>query len=96
MKIKPVLTEKSMGAAKAGQYTFLVPVLYSKYQIRRAVSELFGVHVVRVRTENKAGRVRTTLMRKKISVKPQKKAIVTLRDKEKIDLFEGEAKEGKK
>jgi len=90
MIIKPVLTEKTMEQAKRGQYTFLVPVNLTKYKIKELVGKAYEVNVTNVSTQNKKGRVKMTLMRKKVSVRPVKKAIVKLKDKEKIDLFESE------
>lgn len=92
MKIKPVLTEKTMEAAKTGQYTFLVPVELTKHKIKEVVGKAFGVTVVSVSTQRKSGRIKTTLSRQKVKVKSAKKAIVRLKDKEKIDLFESEKK----
>lgn len=92
MKIQPILTEKSMNEAKNGKYSFWVPLALSKHQIRELISTAFSVHVKGVRTQRTAGGTRTTLARKKISVMPKKKAMVTLAAKETIDLFETEKK----
>ena len=94
MKIKPVLTEKSLNDAQNGKYTFWVPKGLTKKQIKKAVSELFGVHVVRVHTMNYKARVTTSLKKKK-RIRARKKAIVSLQDKEKIEIF-GEEKQNKK
>ena len=91
MKLKPVLTEKSMDEAKKGNYTFFVERNMNKRQIRKMIEEIFEVSVVKVRTMNVAGEVKRTNMGKKRIIKPKKKAIVTLEGKDKIDLF-GEVK----
>ena len=78
MKLKPVLTEKSMDEAKKGNYTFFVEKNMNKRQVRKMIEEVFGVTVVKVRTMNVAGEVRRTNMGKKRTIKPKKKAIVTL------------------
>jgi len=91
MKLRPVLTEKSMGEAKKGNYTFFVEKNMNKRQIRKMIEEIFEVSVVKVRTMNVAGEVKRTNMGKKRIIKPKKKAIVTLEGKDKIDLF-GEVK----
>jgi ribosomal protein L23 len=88
LKIKPILTEKSVEDAKGGRYSFWVPLRLTKHQIKKFIGEAFGVHVVKVRTQTRAGGVKTTLTRKKVIIKPRKKAIVSLKEKEKIDLFE--------
>jgi len=91
MKLRPVLTEKSMDEAKKGNYTFFVEKNMNKRQLRRMIEEIFGVSVVKVRTMNVVGEVRRTNTGKKRTIKPKKKVIVTLEGKDKIDLF-GEAK----
>lgn len=92
MKIKPVMTEKSMNDAKKGKYTFLVPLDMSKFKIKETLGEIFSVKVKNVRTQNRKGMIKTTLMRKKMKVKPTKKAVVTLSGKDTIDIFETETK----
>jgi len=91
MKLRPVLTDKSMDEAKKGNYTFFVERNMNKRQIRKMIEEIFEVSVVKVRTMNVAGEVKRTNMGKKRIIKPKKKAIVTLEGKDKIDLF-GEVK----
>ena len=88
MKLKPVLTEKSMQAAHEGNYTFRVNTSATKYQIKNMVEAVFGVKVDKVRTVNKTGRVKKTLQGKKKVIKPVKKALVTLKGKDTIDIFE--------
>lgn len=91
MKLRPVLTEKSMSEAKKGSYTFFVERNMNKRQIRKMIEEIFEVSVVKVRTMNVVGEVKRTNTGKKRIIKPKKKAIVTLEGKDKIDLF-GEVK----
>lgn len=88
MNIKPVLTEKSLEAAKSGVYTFWVLPSFSKGKIREVIGSLFGVVVDKVRTQNYKKESRKN-MRGRIVTKPaRKKALVTLKDGKKIDLFE--------
>jgi len=88
MKLIPVLTEKSMSEAEKGNYTFFVERNMNKGQIKKAVEEAFGVNVVKVRTMNVTGEEKRTMRGRKKIIKPKKKAMVTLKEKEKIDLFE--------
>lgn len=88
MKPEPVLTEKSLEQAKKGNYTFWVDRNLTKHQIKKLVGEMFGVNVIRVRTANIAGENKKTLAGVRRVVQSRKKAIVTLKEKEKIDLFE--------
>ncbi len=87
-KLIPVLTEKSLDEAKKGNYTFWVDRTWNKHKIRGVVNEVFEVNAVKVRTINYVGRVKKDFRGKKKVIKPRKKAIVTLKGKEKIDLFE--------
>jgi large subunit ribosomal protein L23 len=88
MKLEPILTEKSLRDAKEGRYTFRVDPGLTKHKIRKLVEEVFGVHVTKVRTIKEKGEVKRTVFGKKRVITPKKKAIVTLKEKEKIDLFE--------
>jgi len=72
-----------------GKYTFEVDPRSTKTMISRVISELFGVHPVRVSIVNMKGKARfDRKSRKKVSLPVWKKAIVTLKEGEKIDLFE--------
>ncbi|OGM18394.1 50S ribosomal protein L23 [Candidatus Woesebacteria bacterium RIFCSPHIGHO2_01_FULL_37_10] len=88
MKIKALITEKSLKDAKKGRFTFEVEQSLSKYAIRDLINDIFNVHVTTVKTSNYKGRTKKTYTGKVKIIKPRKKAIVTLKDKEKIDLFE--------
>lgn len=88
MKLKPVLTEKSLGLAKEGKYTFWVERGFTKHQIKKLVGDVFGVQVKGVRTINVTGETKRTMVGRKKIVQPRKKAIVTLKGKDKIELFE--------
>jgi len=92
MKIKAHITEKTTDLAKNGKYTFLVDPGLTKDQIRKQVGELFGVTVGTVRTINIRGRTKRTFRGQFRTFKPYKKAIVTIGEKDKIDLFETKKK----
>ncbi len=86
---KPVVTEESqIQTAKANQYTFRVDAKANKIQIKRAIEEMFsGVHVISVNTMNYKGKMRRTFRTRQTGNKSGwKKAIVTLRPGEKIEL----------
>jgi len=93
-KIIPIITEKSMSLASKGKYTFEVGRELTKYGIKNLVETLFSVHVVSVKTLNSKMELKKTNSGRKKIIKAVKKAIVTLKDKEKIDLF-AEEKKGK-
>ena len=86
--IAPVVSEKSYGLIDEGKYTFLVDPRASKTEIKAAVEALFGVKVTGVNTlvrKGKVKRFRGTIGRQQ----DVKKAIVTLRDGDSIDVSTG-------
>lgn len=87
--VRPLITEKSSAAYQSrGEYTFEVHVDASKPQIRSAIEQLFGVKVTGVWTSNQRGKEKR--MGKTVGRRPNwKKAIVTLRDGDTIEIFEG-------
>lgn len=92
MKLKPVLTEKSLQKAKEGYYTFFVEKGLTKFQIKKLVNDLFGVHTKSVKTINYKGGKKKNIRGKTVTIKAAKKALVTLKKDEKIDIFEEKGK----
>ena len=92
MRIVPILTEKSLNEAKNGKYSFWVSPSLNKFEIGRLVKETFGVNVVSVKTANAKKMIKKNNRGKMTIVPAIKKAIVELKDKEKIDLFEESTK----
>jgi large subunit ribosomal protein L23 len=87
--IRPIDTEKSRNASEEGQYTFMVHPWANKVEIALAVSYIFDVDVVKVRTINNAPKF-GRWGRKRIQRKSaQKKAVVTLAPGQRIEAFEG-------
>ena len=86
--IKPIVTEKSTALMEERKYTFCVPLSATKIQIRQAVEQIFKVKVQAVNTmryEGKLKRMGRTQGRRS----DWKKAVVTLKPGEAIELFEG-------
>jgi large subunit ribosomal protein L23 len=84
--LKPVISEKSYRLADDGKYTFLVAPSANKTQIRQAVEAVFTVRVTGVNTSNRPGKRRRT--RFGWGKRPDiKRAIVTLAEGDRIDLF---------
>ncbi|MBI1863794.1 50S ribosomal protein L23 [Candidatus Woesebacteria bacterium] len=96
MKIKPVISEKSLNEAKSGKYTFLFPIKVTKPEIKKLVDQIFDVHVLTVKTITKKGGSRLTMLGKKQSIKSIKKAVVTLKEGEKIEIFDVKKEKSKK
>ena len=81
------LTEKgTRQAEKYNQYTIVANRLATKPQIRQAVQELFKVKVVRVNTLNVRGKARRQRTSQAGKASDWKKAIVTLKEGDKIIL----------
>lgn len=85
----PVITEKSTAVqAIANQYFFKVDLKATKYDIRRAVEEIFKVKVSDVKTMNVIGKRKR--VGKNVGVTSNwKKAMVTLREGDRIEMLEG-------
>ena len=86
--LKPVVSEKSYGLLDEGKYTFIVAPSANKTQIKQAVEEVFRVKVTGVNTLNRQGKRRRTRFGwgKRVDTK---RAIVTLADGDRIDIFGG-------
>ena len=86
--LKPVISEKSYRLVDDGKYTFLVAPGANKTQIRQAVEEIFHVKVTGVNTINRPGKRRRTRFGWGTRVNT-KRAIVSLADGDRIDVFGG-------
>ena len=86
--LKPVVSEKSYGLLDEGKYTFVVAPEANKTQIKQAVEEVFRVKVTGVNTLNRQGKRRRTRFGwgKRVDTK---RAIVTLAEGDRIDIFGG-------
>jgi large subunit ribosomal protein L23 len=84
--LAPVISEKSYGLIDSNKYTFEVHPDSNKTQIKIAVEKVFNVKVTDVNTLNRPGkrkRTRAGFGQRKAT----KRAIVTLRDGDRIDVF---------
>jgi large subunit ribosomal protein L23 len=89
--VRPVVSEKSTVLGEQGKYVFEVAPDANKIQIKHAIEEVFANKKVQVSTVNIL-RVPGKLRRRGRSVgmtRSWKKAIVTLRAGQRLDLFEG-------
>jgi large subunit ribosomal protein L23 len=86
---RPLVTEKTTRQKEDDrQYAFEVAGDANKIEIQRAVERLFKVKVLKVRTSTVLGKVKR-LGRRFGKRADWKKAIVTLREGDRIEFFEG-------
>ena len=90
---RPVVSEKSTALAEvAGRYVFEVDFKANKFEIKDAVESLFKVKVRKVHTAVVHGKVKRVGKTRHEMKRPNwKKAIVTVAEGQKIDLFEAQA-----
>jgi large subunit ribosomal protein L23 len=88
---RPVVTEKSNFTADVlNQYTFVVHPTANKMQVKQAIELAWpDVHVEKVRIANMPLKRARRLRRMTVRKSGWKKAIVTLRRGDSIELFEG-------
>jgi len=88
---RPIVTEKITGLQDKRQFSFEVSLDANKIQIAQAVEKKFRVTVTSVRTLTVKGKRKTQLTRRgrfEGRKNTWKKAIVTLKEGDKIDYFE--------
>ena len=96
--IKPILTEKlNILQESERKYGFQVHPDANKIEIKRAIEDRFGVKVEKVATMNFRGKAKEMTVRSGGRVirtrgkrSDWKKAVVTLKEGEKIDFYQGE------
>jgi large subunit ribosomal protein L23 len=81
--LKPTITEKSTILQEAGKYTFEVAPRANKVEVKEAVEKNFNVNISKLRGKQKRYGPR-------LAKQPDvKKAVVTLRPGDRINLIEG-------
>lgn len=85
--VRPLITEKNTILMESNQYSFEVLREASKPEIKRAIESIFNVTVTRVNTLNVRGKMRRR-GREVGYTRDWKKAIVTLADGDRIEIFE--------
>ena len=86
--LSPVVTEKSTNMSEFNKVTFKVPLSSNKKSLKKSIEKLFKVNVVKVNIVNKKTRIKVS-RGKKVKKKGYKKAIVTLKKGQNIDLSTG-------
>lgn len=86
--LAPIITEKTMKSAKTNKFTFKVSKNADKRDIKKAVEKKFNVNVLDVLTIIVKPKKKRTLQRT-IALEPSfKKAVVKVKDGQKIDIFD--------
>ena len=86
--ISPIVTEKSTNISEQNKIIFKVPQKANKKNLKSSVEKIFKVNVVKINIINKRNRIKLT-RGKKIKIKGYKKAIITLKKGQNIDLTTG-------
>ena len=89
--IRPIDTEKTRyQASELRQYTFEVDRRVNKIEVKRAIEAIFGVNVVTVNMMNMPAKATKRRGRRRMVRRaPWKKAVVTLAEDQRLDVFEG-------
>ena len=86
--VSPIVTEKSTSLSEQNKITFKVPLKSNKVSIKKNIEKIFKVNVTKINIINKQSRTKTTRGRK-IKISGYKKAIITLKKGQNIDLTTG-------
>lgn len=86
--LRPVLSEKAVGAIDSGTYAFFVHPDASRTQVKDAVEQVFNVEVVKVNVQNVRGKAKR-LGRYAGRTAARKKAIVKLAAGQRIQQLDG-------
>ena len=84
----PIVTEKSTSLSEQNKIVFKVPDNSNKLNLKKNIEKIFKVNVIKVNVINKQNRKKLT-RGKKINIKGYKKAIITLKKGQSIDLTTG-------
>jgi large subunit ribosomal protein L23 len=85
---RPLITEKGAGLQAQGKYAFEVAAGANKHQIKQAVEKAFNVKVTAVNVMTVRGKTRR-VGRQQVLTPSWKKAVVSLKPGDKIEIFEG-------
>ena len=86
--LSPMVTEKSTNLSEQNKIVFKVPTGANKINLKKNIEKIFKVNVTKINIINKQNRTKIT-KGKKIRVSGFKKAIITLKKGQSIDLTTG-------
>ena len=86
--LSPIVTEKSTNLSEQNKIVFKVPFNADKKNLKKNIEKIFKVNITKINIINKRNRTKFTRGRK-VKVKGYKKAIITLKKGQSIDLTTG-------
>ena len=86
--LSPIVTEKSTNLSEHNKIVFKVPSSANKVNLKKNIEKIFKVNVTKINIINKQNRTKLT-RGKKVKVSGFKKAIITLKKGQSIDLTTG-------
>ena len=86
--ISPIVTEKSTNLSEQNKIVFKVSNKSNKIILKKNIEKIFKVNVIKVNIINKQSRKKIT-RGKKVKIQGYKKAIITLKKGQNIDLTTG-------
>jgi len=86
--LSPMITEKSTNLSEQNKIVFKVPTNANKRNLKNNIEKIFKVNVTKINIINKQKRTKLTRGRK-VKVPGFKKAIITLKKGQSIDLTTG-------
>ncbi|MBT4277782.1 50S ribosomal protein L23 [Candidatus Falkowbacteria bacterium] len=86
--VRPLITEKVTDMGAFNKYAFEISIKSNKQEVKKAVQEVYGVTPISVNIINTKGK-KTRSGRRAGKRKDWKKAIITLKKGEKIEVYEG-------
>ena len=86
--LSPLVTEKSTNLSEQNKIIFKVNKKANKKNLKNNIEKIFKVNVTKINIINKKSRIKTT-RGKKVRIKGFKKAIITLKKGQNIDLTTG-------
>jgi len=86
--LAPMVTEKTTNLSEQNKIVFRVPREANKVSLKKNIEKIFKVNVTKINIVNKQNRTKT-VRGKKVKVQGYKKAIITLKKGQSIDLTTG-------
>ena len=86
--LSPMITEKSTNLSEQNKIVFKVPRESNKKNLKKNIEKLFKVNVTKINIVNKKNKIKN-IRGRKVKISGYKKAIVTLKKGQNIDLTTG-------